>query len=102
MEMQVPASILVRDGCNASRFVEAGTSMDLVNFVQTDRFRMDGWLGFRYLNLAESLRIEDQLFPLMDNTLTFLGQPIDAASSLKDIDSFRTNNNFYGGHAARG
>jgi hypothetical protein len=68
-----------------------------INFVQTDQFRMDGLLGFRYLNLFESLRIEDQLSPLVDNSLTFLGQPIDASSSLRDIDSFRTNNNFYGG-----
>ncbi len=68
-----------------------------INFVRTDQFRMDGLLGFRYLNLFESLRIEDQLSPLVDNSLTFLGQPIDASSSLRDMDSFRTINNFYGG-----
>jgi hypothetical protein len=68
-----------------------------INFVQTDQFRLDGLLGFRYLNLSESLRIEDQLSPLVDNELTFLGQPIDASSSLRDIDRFRTTNNFYGG-----
>jgi hypothetical protein len=68
-----------------------------VNFVQADQFRLDGLLGFRYLNLSEVLRIEDQLTPLADDQLTFLGQPIDASSSLKDFDRFCTNNNFYGG-----
>ena len=68
-----------------------------VNFVQTDRFRLDGLLGFRYLSLFESLRIEDQLFPLVNGDLTFLGQPVDTSSSVMDVDRFRTINNFYGG-----
>ena len=68
-----------------------------LNFVQTDGFRLDGLFGFRYLNLSESLRIEDQLFPLVDGELTFLGQPVDSSSSIKDYDRFRTANNFYGG-----
>ena len=68
-----------------------------INFIQADHFRLDGLVGFRYLNLSESLRIEDQLYPLVDNALTFMGQPIDGSSSLKDIDRFSTSNNFYGG-----
>jgi hypothetical protein len=67
------------------------------NFVATDHFRFDGLLGFRYLNLSESLRIEDQLFPLTSGALTFLGQPVDPSSSMTDVDRFRTFNNFYGG-----
>jgi hypothetical protein len=68
-----------------------------VNFTATDQFRWDGLIGFRYLNLFESLRIEDQLFPLANNALTFLGQPVDPSSSVTDVDRFRTSNNFYGG-----
>ncbi len=68
-----------------------------INLIQADHFRLDGLVGFRYLNLSESLRIEDQLYPLVDNALTFMGQPIDGSSSLKDIDRFSTSNNFYGG-----
>lgn len=69
----------------------------LVNIVKTDRFRLDGILGFRYLNLTETLEIDDQLIPLAPNFLTFLGQPVDVTSTMFDFDSFRTTNNFYGG-----
>jgi hypothetical protein len=65
--------------------------------VASDGFRLDGLLGFRYLNLTESLRIEDQLFPLVDGAVSFLGQPVDSSSSLRDFDRFSTANNFYGG-----
>jgi hypothetical protein len=68
-----------------------------LNFVQNGQFRWDGLAGFRNVNLFETMRIEDQLFPLVDGELTFLGQPIDASSSIRDVDRFRTVNNFYGG-----
>lgn len=68
-----------------------------VNLIRSDQYRLDALLGFRYLNLYESLRIQDQLYPLNDNELTFLGQPISSSSSLRDADRFSTFNNFYGG-----
>jgi hypothetical protein len=68
-----------------------------LNFSRTQNFRLDGLLGFRNLNLRESLRIEDQLYPLVDGELTFLGQPVDSSSSIIDFDRFRTANHFYGG-----
>ena len=40
---------------------------------RTDHFRIDGILGFRYLNLHESLELDDQLYPLTSGALTFLG-----------------------------
>ena len=43
------------------------------NILQTDHFRLDGIFGFRYLNLKESLEIDDQLYPLTSGSLTFLG-----------------------------
>jgi hypothetical protein len=68
-----------------------------LNLVQNEGFRWDGLLGFRYLNLSESLRIDDRLFPLIDGELTFMGNPINASSSIRDVDRFCTANNFYGG-----
>ena len=56
----------------------------------------DSLFGFRYMRLAESLTIQDQLQPLVDNVLTFNGQPVNSPSTLGDMDSFRTTNNFYG------
>jgi hypothetical protein len=63
----------------------------------TNDFRVDGLGGFRYLNLTESLEIQDQFGANADGTLTFGGQPISASESLADFDRFRTTNNFYGG-----
>lgn len=69
----------------------------LWNFVQSDQFSLGGLLGFRYLNLNETLEIQDQLSGASDGSLTFGGQPISAFESLSDLDHFRTTNNFYGG-----
>lgn len=69
----------------------------LWNFARSDQFSLGGLLGFRYLNLNESLVIQDQLSGASDGSLTFGGQPISASESLADLDRFRTTNNFYGG-----
>jgi hypothetical protein len=64
---------------------------------QTDHWRLEGLAGFRYMNLTETLEIDDQLYPLTSNSLTFLGQPVDTSSTMFDFDRFKTTNNFYGG-----
>jgi hypothetical protein len=69
----------------------------LFKIFQTDHFRLDGILGFRYLNLRESLELDDQIQPLAPGALTFLGQPVDTSSTMFDFDRFETTNNFYGG-----
>jgi hypothetical protein len=69
----------------------------LFKIFQTDHFRLDGILGFRYLNLHESLELDDQIVPLTSGSLTFLGQPVDTSSTMIDFDRFETTNNFYGG-----
>jgi hypothetical protein len=69
----------------------------LFKIIQTDHFRFDGIVGFRYLNLTESLELDDQLAPLTSGALTFLGQPVDTSSTMVDFDRFETTNNFYGG-----
>src|SRR5262249_50626927 len=62
----------------------------LINLVNNQGMRLDGLVGFRYLNLLESLTFTSQtsssvvvpgLSPLLFNTL----------------DSYRVSNNFYGG-----
>jgi hypothetical protein len=69
----------------------------LFKIFQTDHFRLDGILGFRYLNLHESLELDDEIQPLVPGALTFLGQPVDTSSTMFDFDRFETTNNFYGG-----
>jgi len=69
----------------------------LYKLAKTDRFRLDGIFGFRYLNLTESLSVSDQVNPLGPNQLTFLGQPVDPSNTLFDQDLWKTTNNFYGG-----
>ncbi len=69
----------------------------LAKILQTDHFRLDGIFGFRYLNLNESLEVDDQVYPLTSGSLTFLGAAVPTSSTLYDFDRFATTNNFYGG-----
>ncbi len=66
------------------------------HFRPSDCVRIDALVGFRFLRLAESLTIHDQIQPLQDGVFTFQGSPILAVDSLADVDSFRTVNRFYG------
>ena len=69
----------------------------IINIVQSDRFRLDGMLAFRYVNLSESLDINDQYADVQRAALTFAGIPIGYLGSMSDLDSFHTTNSFYGG-----
>ena len=60
------------------------------------RLHAEALVGFRYMHLDEGLTIMDQFQPLVNNTFTFLGAPVNSGSSLSDLDSFRTTNDFYG------
>jgi hypothetical protein len=64
---------------------------------QNDNWRLEALAGFRYMNLTETLEIDDSVQPLTSNSLTFLGQPVDTSSVLFDFDRFKTTNNFFGG-----
>jgi hypothetical protein len=81
---------------NRSQFQGANIG-PMLNLVQTDRFRFDGLLSFRYLNLTESLNIADQYADVQPGSLTFGGQTIHMSDFLSDLDTFRTTNSFYGG-----
>jgi hypothetical protein len=75
-----------------------GANMDgALNLVQTNCVRLDGLVGFRYLNLAESLNIYDQYGAMMNGTRTFGGATINPADALTDMDGFKVTNSFYGG-----
>ena len=77
-----------------------GANLDgALNLVQTQCLRLDGLVGFRYLNLAESLNIYDQYQPFAGNTRTFPGTPINPGDVLTDFDGFKVTNSFYGGSA---
>jgi hypothetical protein len=81
---------------NRSQFQGANVGPAL-NLVQTDGFRLDGLLDFRYLNMAESLDITDQYADVQPGALTFGGQNIRWSDFLSDFDTFKTTNSFYGG-----
>lgn len=75
-----------------------GANIDgALNLIQTNCVRLDGLVGFRYLNLAESLNIYDQYGAVMNGTRTFGGAPINPADALTDMDGFKVTNSFYGG-----
>jgi Putative beta barrel porin-7 (BBP7) len=62
----------------------------------TDHFHVDALVGFRFLRLAETLTIRDEVTALSDGVLTFNGSPISAGQMLTDVDNFHTVNHFYG------
>jgi Putative beta barrel porin-7 (BBP7) len=53
-------------------------------------------VGFRFLRLDEELKITDQLQPLTDNVLTFLGNVVNPPATISDFDRFYTANTFLG------
>jgi hypothetical protein len=61
-----------------------------------ERIHLEGLAGVRYLRLAESLQIQDQLTPLTNGFLQFNGAPVTPPGTLTDRDSFRTVNQFIG------
>jgi hypothetical protein len=75
------------------------------HFNVADHWHANILYGFRWVHLDESITIQDFLSPQMDNVLTFLGPapvnggtglPVPAGSTITDLDSFRTTNNFFG------
>lgn len=52
--------------------------------------------GFRFVRLAENLRIRDNVTALQPGTLFFNGAALNAGDSISDEDSFSTVNQFYG------
>ena len=61
-----------------------------------ERFHSDFLVGFRYLRLAERLRIQEQINPINNMFLTYQGNFVAAPNSLADQDSFQTSNQFFG------
>ena len=61
-----------------------------------ERFHLESLVGFRYVRLAERLRIAEQINPISNNFLVFQGNPVNPPNSLADEDNFRTTNQFFG------
>ena len=62
-------------------------------------FQLQGLAGVRYLNLVETLRIDEDLVPLVPlggSGLTFLANEVDPPNTISTHDSFRTANQFTG------
>lgn len=61
--------------------------------------RLEGLAGVRYLNLVETLNVDEDLVPLVGggaSGLTFLANPVDPGNSITTRDAFRTANQFVG------
>jgi hypothetical protein len=61
------------------------------------RFNADILLGFRFLELEESLEIDQNSTVLENGTAGFGGSTLGPGSNLSIIDRFGTRNDFYGG-----
>ncbi len=91
--------------CNGFRVASGGVSVKLDNSMwgaelNYRRFlrgnacaRLDGIVGFRYLNLTENLSVTESFVRTADSPMS-IGTP--ATSGIVN-DSFRAENNFYGG-----
>lgn len=68
------------------------------NWVQGGSGRIDAIYGFRYLQLNERLRIDENYFPLDEdgNEISFAGQGFEFPNAVYVFDQFRTRNQFYG------
>ncbi|MCE9530435.1 MAG: BBP7 family outer membrane beta-barrel protein [Planctomycetes bacterium] len=75
-----------------------GTDINLRRkFWQGERSYIDGLVGFRYLSLQESLRIEEQSTRLAPDANPVVGDPSQFIVSGHAFDQFSTSNQFYGG-----
>jgi hypothetical protein len=61
------------------------------------RFTFDGLTGFQFLDLEESLQINDSATALAGGTNNFLGRGFGRGSTTLVQDRFTTQNRFYGG-----
>ena len=70
----------------------------LCNWVKGSSGRIDAIYGFRYLQLNEELRIDENFAPLEveDNTINFAGQAFGFPDSVRVLDQFKVKNQFYG------
>ena len=67
-----------------------------LNVLAGEAKSFDLLVGYRRLQLNERLTISDNLTPLQDGLLTFLGNPVNAPNALADRDRFLTTNRFNG------
>ncbi len=73
---------------------EANTYTNLIRQGQTG---LDLLVGFRYLDLSESIDMSTLSTPLPGGIAFFAGNPVLGPSSIAVNDSFATRNQFYGG-----
>ena len=76
----------------------SGLELNLaIKAVRDGGLSVDGFVGYRQLNLNENITVQDSIAALQAGYLTFMNQPADPPNSLLDFDSFTTSSNFYGG-----
>jgi hypothetical protein len=80
-----------------------GTEVNGVVGLADGPMRLQGLVGFRYLDLAEDLSFQLQSTALNDSMVFFQGNAFPSPAAVMTTDFFRTRNQFYGGQVgARG
>ena len=76
----------------------AGANFNFVkNLSQCEDYTLDYLFGFRYIDLAERLDVNQTSTPLNGGSLAFDGGTLPPGVGLSLADSFTTRNQFYGG-----
>ena len=72
-----------------------GEANALFNLGRGERFMLNGFAGFRYLGLNESLTLTGASSGINGNLVSFLGN--NYVGQVISVDQWKTSNNFYGG-----
>jgi hypothetical protein len=69
----------------------------MTNYCSGDIVSAYLFAGFRALGLDEDVQMSTALVPLVDEFLTFQGQPVNRPNTVTTLDKFQAQNRFYGG-----
>jgi len=97
------ALIVAAPGVTAPGTVAVGTSARFAgaeanlfkNLAECDRYTVNMFVGFRYLDLSESLTVTQMTTPT--GSVGVAGKTVPAGQTITLLDQFRTRNQFYGG-----
>jgi len=84
-------------GVSADTLLAGGELLTSVRMCDKGKFRADALVGFQFIDLDESLQINDFATTLAGGTATFLGSAFRRPSTTYVEDRFTTQNHFYGG-----
>jgi Putative beta barrel porin-7 (BBP7) len=68
----------------------------VIGLADNERLSLQALVGFRYVDLYETLGLAWRSTAVDDAVVTFLGNPFPAPSTVTTFDSFKARNQFYG------